>query len=62
MKCDHCNKDLYISKCVMESSKDTTTVEAVQTLVCTNRECKIYAGNDLTNPLQVVKTIRTKVN
>ncbi len=62
MKCTHCNEDLKVAKCKMESKLETETVEAVQTLVCVNRNCTIFCGDDVNNPRNVAKTIRTKVN
>jgi hypothetical protein len=61
MKCEYCEQDLRISNAKMESSLETTTVTCVQKLVCVNPDCEIYAGKDLTNPLQIAKTIKTEV-
>ena len=61
MKCDYCGCDLIIAKNKMESPLDTENITSVQTLVCTNTACEIYAGRDLSNPLQVAKTLRTLV-
>lgn len=61
MKCDNCQQDLYIASTKMESALTTTKVECVQKLVCTNRDCSLFTGNDLNNPLQIAKTIRTEV-
>jgi len=61
MKCEYCERDLYVGPTKMESELETTTVTCVQKMLCTNTECEIYAGTDLTNPLQIAKTIRTEV-
>jgi len=62
MKCEYCEKDLWVSSSKMESPKDTETVTCVQKLVCVNPDCEIYSGTDLTNPKQIAKTIRTAMN
>lgn len=61
MKCEYCGKNLIIGKSELKSEINSTTVDCVQTLLCTNTECSVYCGNDLSNPLAVSKTITTKV-
>ena len=57
MKCEHCNNDLWVSNTTL--SGDQT--EYIQKMVCCNRECAMYAGTDLNNPLKIAKTVRTNV-
>lgn len=57
MKCRHCEQDLFISDCTPTSDIGTTTVKMTQTLVCTNKDCIIYCGNDTKNPLHVAETL-----
>lgn len=62
MKCSHCNQDLYVSKVVPTSEMNSTDVYMDQTFVCTNPDCEIYCGDDLSNPKHVAMTMKVKVN
>lgn len=62
MKCEHCNQDLRVVSNMPKSELNSTDVYMVQTFVCVNPECTLFAGNDLSNPLQVAKTREVKVN
>lgn len=62
MKCEHCGQDLRVVSNIPKSEINSTDVYMVQTFVCVNNECALFAGNDLNNPLQVAKTREVKVN
>lgn len=57
MKCEHCDQDLYISKCVPTSELNTTTVKMTNILVCTNQNCTIYCGPDTNHPKHIADTL-----
>lgn len=62
MKCPKCESDCRIAGNIFKSSMSSEDVFSVQTIVCVNRRCELYAGTDLNNPLHIVKTIETKVS
>jgi len=67
MKCSACGGTLNIGVSTMvfegDNSPDTPTI-AFQLLpmICSNPECSMYGGHDLSNPTKVVQTLRQKMN
>lgn len=62
MKCDYCDKDLTVIKSSTTSEIESTVVHSNLTLGCTNPDCEIYCGTDLSNPKHVAKTLKVKVD
>ena len=53
MNCPRCGCRLTRGRTGTKSQENTTQVENVEQWCCTNKNCELYAGTDLTNPNKV---------
>jgi len=65
--CPKCNSLLRIGTSFMTFENDDTPDEPTIAytnlpLICLNKECTNYGGEDVSNPTFVVETIKNKVN
>jgi len=55
MKCPRCGMRATRGRIGNKTQENTTEIEYVEQWCCTNKNCDLYAGPDLNNPLHVAK-------
>ena len=56
MNCPNCNKTLMIAS--SHPISENEEIKVIQTMVCTNKKCDLYAGKDLSKPKHIVETVK----
>lgn len=55
MNCPRCGMRAMRGNTGHKTQDNTTEIEYVEQWCCTNKNCELYAGTDITNPLHVAR-------